>query len=143
MPGTNKKSDEEDVLRPTGAGLSSRSGQRSTAAPKSKSSSESADVSAKSAEHDPLQASCKVNSGQPLLLQTTQEPANPVPPMLSPRARERLKFFLGASEDNSSDEEVLMTKPPSGAYQPAASAPKSAAELAAADVFRPSSSMLK
>ncbi|PWA19506.1 hypothetical protein CCH79_00006981 [Gambusia affinis] len=143
MPGTNKKSDEEDVLRPTGAGLSSRSSQRSTAAPKSKSSSESADVSAKSAEHDPLQASCKVNSGQPLLLQTTQEPANPVPPMLSPRARERLKFFLGASEDNSSDEEVLMTKPPSGAYQPAASAPKSAAELAAADVFRPSSSMLK
>ncbi|XP_043967456.1 acetyl-CoA carboxylase isoform X2 [Gambusia affinis] len=138
MPGTSKKSDEEDVLI---AVRSSRSGQRSTAAPKSKSSSESADVSAKSAEHDPLQASCKVNSGQPL--QTTQEPANPVPPMLSPRARERLKFFLGASEDNSSDEEVLMTKPPSGAYQPAASAPKSAAELAAADVFPPSSSMLK
>uniref|UniRef100_A0A3B5MTG1 acetyl-CoA carboxylase n=1 Tax=Xiphophorus couchianus TaxID=32473 RepID=A0A3B5MTG1_9TELE len=27
----------------------------------------------------------------------------------------RLKFFLGASEDNSSDDEVLVTKPPSGA----------------------------
>lgn len=138
MPGTNKKSDEEDVFT---ALRSSRSGQHSIAAPKSKSSSESADVSAKRAVRDPLQASHKVNSGQPL--QTTQEPARTVRPMLSPRARERLKFFLGASEDNSSDDEVLVTKPPSGAYQPAASAPKSAAELAPADVLPPSSSVLK
>ncbi|XP_032433861.1 acetyl-CoA carboxylase isoform X2 [Xiphophorus hellerii] len=138
MPGTNKKSDEEDVFT---ALRSSLSGQRSISAPKSKSSSESADVSAKRAVRDPLQASHKVNSGQPL--QTTQEPARTVRPMLSPRARERLKFFLGASEDNSSDDEVLVTKPPSGAYQPAASAPKSAAELAPADVLPPSSSVLK
>ncbi|XP_027888987.1 acetyl-CoA carboxylase isoform X2 [Xiphophorus couchianus] len=140
MPGTNKKSDEEDVFT---ALRSSCSGQRSISAPKSKSSSESADVSAKRAVRDPLQASHKVNSGQPLPLQTTQEPARTVRPMLSPRARERLKFFLGASEDNSSDDEVLVTKPPSGAYQPAASAPKSAAELAPADVLPPSSSVLK
>ncbi|XP_023198872.1 acetyl-CoA carboxylase 2 isoform X2 [Xiphophorus maculatus] len=140
MPGTNKKSDEEDIFT---ALRSSCSGQRSISAPKSKSSSESADVSAKRAVRDPLQASHKVNSGQPLPLQTTQEPARTVRPMLSPRARERLKFFLGASEDNSSDDEVLVTKPPSGAYQPAASAPKSAAELAPADVLPPSSSVLK
>ncbi|XP_054904810.1 acetyl-CoA carboxylase isoform X2 [Poeciliopsis prolifica] len=142
MPGTSKKSNEEDdftTLR------TSRSGQRSLsiAAPKSKSSCESADTSAKRAERDPLQASHQVHSGQPLPLQTTQEPANTVPSMLSPKARARLKFFLGASEDNSSDEEVLVAKPPSGASQPAASAPKSAAELAPADVLPPSSSVLK
>ncbi|XP_008416946.1 acetyl-CoA carboxylase isoform X2 [Poecilia reticulata] len=144
MHRSNKKSEEEYVST---AESSSRSRQRSlsTAAPKSKFSSESADVSAKRAEPDPLQASLKVNSWQPLPLQTTQKPANTVPPMLSPRAaaRERLKFFLGASEDNSSDDEVLVTKPPSGASQPTTSAPKSAAELVPADVLSPSSSVLK
>lgn len=35
-----------------------------------------------------------------------------------PDARERLKFILGASEDNSSDDEPVVAKPPSGAPQP-------------------------
>lgn len=39
-------------------------------------------------------------------------------PNSGPDARERLKFFLGASEDNSSDDEPVVTKPPSGAPQP-------------------------
>ncbi|XP_054628286.1 acetyl-CoA carboxylase isoform X2 [Dunckerocampus dactyliophorus] len=41
-------------------------------------------------------------------------------PMLRSRSevRERLKFILGASEDNSSDDEPLAAKPPSGASQP-------------------------
>lgn len=34
-----------------------------------------------------------------------------------PNARERLKFILGASEDNSSDDEPVVAKPPSGAPQ--------------------------
>uniref|UniRef100_A0A667YI67 acetyl-CoA carboxylase n=1 Tax=Myripristis murdjan TaxID=586833 RepID=A0A667YI67_9TELE len=42
-------------------------------------------------------------------------------PQAGPEARERLKFILGASEDNSSDEEPLVTKPPTGASQPPAS----------------------
>lgn len=33
-------------------------------------------------------------------------------------ARERLKFILGASEDNSSDDEPVLAKPPTGAPQP-------------------------
>lgn len=51
-------------------------------------------------------------------------------PMLSsgPEARERLKFILGASEDNSSDEEPQVAKPPSGATQPPASTPRSSPE---------------
>lgn len=46
-------------------------------------------------------------------------------PMLSsgPEARERLKFILGASEDNSSDEEPVATKPPSCAPLPSISTP--------------------
>eukprot|EP00066_Takifugu_rubripes_P024799 XP_011614065.1 PREDICTED: acetyl-CoA carboxylase 2 isoform X2 [Takifugu rubripes] len=35
-----------------------------------------------------------------------------------PEMRERLKFILGASEDNSSDDEPMADKPPSGAPQP-------------------------
>lgn len=39
-------------------------------------------------------------------------------PSSGPDARDRLKFVLGASEDNSSDEEPVVAKPPSGAPQP-------------------------
>lgn len=39
-------------------------------------------------------------------------------PSSRPNMRERLKFILGASEDNSSDEEPVVAKPPSGAPQP-------------------------
>lgn len=35
-----------------------------------------------------------------------------------PEMRERLKFILGASEDNSSDDEPMAEKPPSGAPRP-------------------------
>lgn len=125
----------------------------STAAPQSQcndstnlmATCESAGLSVKGAESDPLQASPKVNSGQPLLPQTTETPLKSIPPMLSSRSevRERLKFILGASEDNSSDEEVLVTKPPSGASQPLISAPKCATEQASAAVSPPSSSVLK
>lgn len=64
-----------------------------------------------------LQASLEVNSKKPYLPPNTQKPSKTHAPMLSsgPEARERLKFILGASEDNSSDEELVVTKPPSGA----------------------------
>uniref|UniRef100_A0A3P8N7A8 acetyl-CoA carboxylase n=1 Tax=Astatotilapia calliptera TaxID=8154 RepID=A0A3P8N7A8_ASTCA len=76
-------------------------------------------------DSDALQGSMEANSKQPTVLPTTQKPSKSVPPMLSsgPKARERLKFILGASEDNSSDEEPLVTKPPSGASQPSMSGP--------------------
>ncbi|KAK1893031.1 PAN2-PAN3 deadenylation complex catalytic subunit PAN2 [Dissostichus eleginoides] len=73
-----------------------------------------------------LQASSEVSSEKPSLRPNTQRPFRPRGPMLSsgPEDRERLKFILGASEDNSSDEEPLVSKPPSGAAQPPPSAPK-------------------
>ncbi|XP_012718883.2 acetyl-CoA carboxylase isoform X2 [Fundulus heteroclitus] len=137
MPGKSEGSVKEDIST---AQTRCRAG-----APKSKcndgnsllASRESAGVSDKVAEPDPLQASVKVNSGQ--------KPWKSIPPMLSSRseARQRLKFILGASEDNSSDEEVLLTKPPSGASQPLASAPKSATEQAPAAASPSSSVVLK
>lgn len=47
-------------------------------------------------------------------------PSSTRTPKLSsgPNARERLKFILGASEDNSSDDEPVVAKPPTGAPQP-------------------------
>uniref|UniRef100_A0A672JIW7 acetyl-CoA carboxylase n=1 Tax=Salarias fasciatus TaxID=181472 RepID=A0A672JIW7_SALFA len=83
---------------------------------------EPAGPAVKTMEPDPPQAG--VNSGQPSLPQTTHKLPRTKTPMLSsgPEARERLKFILGASEDNSSDEEPLTTKPPSGTPQPSASA---------------------
>lgn len=64
--------------------------------------------------------SLEVNPELQLLPSTTQKSYETNVPMLSsgPEARKRLKFILGASEDNSSDEEPLVTKPPSGASQP-------------------------
>lgn len=66
------------------------------------------------------QASSKANSEQTPLPSTTQKPPKTKVPMFrsGPEARKRLKFILGASEDNSSDDEPLATKPPSGASQP-------------------------
>ncbi|XP_070759737.1 acetyl-CoA carboxylase 2 isoform X2 [Enoplosus armatus] len=58
-------------------------------------------------------------------------------------ARERLKFILGASEDNSSDEEPLVTKPPSGASQPPTSTHRSSPQQASSAVPQSSSSGIK
>lgn len=60
------------------------------------------------------------NSDKPPLPPSAEKPPRTCAPMLSsgPEARERLKFILGASEDYSSDEEHVATKPPSGASQP-------------------------
>nr|XP_015828099.2 acetyl-CoA carboxylase isoform X2 [Nothobranchius furzeri] len=94
---------------------------------------------------DPSQASSKVHSRQPLRPQTTQKPIRTTTPMLSsePEARKRLKFILGASEDNSSDEEVLVTKPPSGSSQPPVSGSKPSSELEFSGVSPSSSSVIK
>lgn len=74
----------------------------------------------KTADTEALQVSSEVNSEKSSLPPTSQNPLKTHAPMLSsgPEARERLKFILGASEDNSSDDESLTTKPPSGAPQP-------------------------
>ncbi|KAM8886755.1 acetyl-CoA carboxylase isoform 2-T4 [Spinachia spinachia] len=75
-----------------------------------------------------LQASSEITAEEPALRVNTRKPSNSRAPMLSAKlgARERLKFILGASEDNSSDEELLVAKPPSGAPQPAPSGPTEA-----------------
>ncbi|XP_077942833.1 acetyl-CoA carboxylase isoform X1 [Gasterosteus aculeatus] len=75
-----------------------------------------------------LQASSGINAEEPSLQMNTQKPSKTRAPMLSSKlgARERLKFILGASEDNSSDEELLVAKPPSGASQPASCGPREA-----------------
>lgn len=95
-------------------------------------------------DSDALQGSMEANS-KPKVLPTTQKPSKSVPPMLSsgPKARERLKFILGASEDNSSDEEPLVTKPPSGASQPPTSTIKSSPPQAPSVVPQPSSTVIK
>ncbi|KAK5615757.1 hypothetical protein CRENBAI_022544 [Crenichthys baileyi] len=152
MPGKREDSVEKDISTARGCSHASKP-SLSAPAPKSKcndgnnhlASCESAGLSVKGAESDPLQASPKVNSAQAPLPQTPQKPSNTIPPMLSSRSepRERLKFILGASEDNSSDEEVLVTKPPSGASQPLVSASRSATDQASAAVSPPSSSVLK
>ncbi|XP_029017802.1 acetyl-CoA carboxylase isoform X4 [Betta splendens] len=57
-----------------------------------------------------------VNSLLQPLPSAMQKPKRANAPTLGsrPEARERLKFILGASEDNSSDEEPVVSKPPSG-----------------------------
>nr|XP_043881435.1 acetyl-CoA carboxylase isoform X2 [Solea senegalensis] len=80
----------------------------------------------------------------------TQKPSKTKAPMFSsgPEVRPRLKFVLGASEDYSSDDEALATKPPSGASQPSVSTRKStpptstAATSSSLTVIKPSMSGL-
>lgn len=107
--------------------------------------SASAGLYGRTVDSDVLQGSMEANSKQPTVLPTTQKPSKSVPPMLSsgPKARERLKFILGASEDNSSDEEPLVTKPPSGASQPPTSTIKSSPPQAPSVVPQPSSTVIK
>lgn len=107
--------------------------------------SASAGLYGRTVDSDVLQGSMEANSKQPTVLPTTQKPSKSVPPMLSsgPKARERLKFILGASEDNSSDEEPLVTKPPSGASQPPTSTIKSSPPEAPSVVPQPSSTVIK
>ncbi|KAL7392461.1 hypothetical protein ABVT39_025157 [Epinephelus coioides] len=90
-----------------------------------------------------LQVSSEVKSGKPSLQKTPQRPSKA--PMLSsgPEGRERLKFILGASEDNSSDEEPLVTKPPSGASQTQTSTQKSTPPRASSAASHSSSSSIK
>uniref|UniRef100_A0A7N8YHC0 acetyl-CoA carboxylase n=1 Tax=Mastacembelus armatus TaxID=205130 RepID=A0A7N8YHC0_9TELE len=82
---------------------------------------------------EPPQCS-KVNSEMQSLPPTVQKPHQTKVPMLrsSSEARKRLKFILGASEDNSSDEEPQVTKPPSGE--------SSAVPQASSSVIKPSMS---
>lgn len=91
------------------------------------------------------QASSEVNSEKPSLPPTAQNPSRTKVPMLSsgPEARERLKFILGASEDNSSDEEPLVTKPPSGASQPQTSTDRASPQQASSAAPQSSSSGIK
>ncbi|XP_041792792.1 acetyl-CoA carboxylase isoform X1 [Chelmon rostratus] len=108
-------------------------------------SSASATLDVTTVDTEALQASSEVNSETPSLPPTTQRPSKSNVPMLSsgPEARERLKFILGASEDNSSDEEPLVTKPPSGASQPPTSAHRSSPQQESSAVPQPSSSGIK
>ncbi|TKS78771.1 Acetyl-CoA carboxylase 2 [Collichthys lucidus] len=95
----------------------------------------------KAVDMEALQESSEVNSEKP---PTTLTSSTTKVPMLKsgPEGRERLKFILGASEDNSSDEEPLVNKPPSGASQPPASTNKNPQEASTA-ARRSSSSGIK
>ncbi|XP_044052798.1 acetyl-CoA carboxylase isoform X2 [Siniperca chuatsi] len=99
----------------------------------------------KTLDAEALQVSSEGKSEKPSLLPTTQKPFKTKVPMLSsgPEARERLKFILGASEDNSSDEEPLVTKPPRGASQPPTSVPRSSPQQTSSVVPQSSSSSIK
>ncbi|KAM4577442.1 acetyl-CoA carboxylase isoform 2-T3 [Odontesthes bonariensis] len=94
---------------------------------------------------DPPQASSEENSEQPLLPKTEQKSHRTKAPMFSsgPEARRRLKFILGASEDYSSDDEALVTKPPSGVSQSSVSTLKPSTEQAPSAVPPPRSSVIK
>uniref|UniRef100_A0A3Q3F6Y0 acetyl-CoA carboxylase n=1 Tax=Labrus bergylta TaxID=56723 RepID=A0A3Q3F6Y0_9LABR len=117
--------DEEDVP----AKQSPHPGANSlAAAPKSSKHSEDNSLQAdrasvalqvKTRDCEAVQATTEVNSGESSLQKTSQKPSKATRPMLSsgPEARDRLKFILGASEDNSSDDEPLITKPPSANLQ--------------------------
>ncbi|XP_071338955.1 acetyl-CoA carboxylase isoform X2 [Trachinotus anak] len=107
--------------------------------------SASSRLDVKTVDSEPLQSSSEVNSELPSLPPTTQKPYKTNVPMLrsGPEARERLKFILGASEDNSSDEEPLVTKPPNGASQPPSSTLKSSPQQASSSVPQSSSSGIK
>ncbi|XP_068167308.1 acetyl-CoA carboxylase isoform X2 [Antennarius striatus] len=82
-------------------------------------SSVSSDLKVKTVDRQALQSSPVINTKEPSMPSTTQKPSKTNVPKFSsgPEAKERLKFILGASEDNSSDEEPLVNKPPSGATQ--------------------------
>lgn len=90
---------------------------------------------------DPLQTLSEVNS-EPVP-KSTPNHVRATAPMLSsrPEERKRLKFILGASEDYSSDEDLLVTKPPSGVSQ--ASTPKPATEMEPSAASTPSPSTIK
>ncbi|KAM3610281.1 uncharacterized protein V6R79_001760 [Siganus canaliculatus] len=93
-----------------------------------------------------MHTSSEVNSEKPSLPSTTQKPSRTTKvPMLSsgPEARERLKFILGASEDNSSDEEPLVAKPPSGASQSASSSSRFSSQQLSSAAAESSSSGIK
>uniref|UniRef100_A0A673CY40 acetyl-CoA carboxylase n=1 Tax=Sphaeramia orbicularis TaxID=375764 RepID=A0A673CY40_9TELE len=95
--------------------------------------SASAGLEVKTGDNDTMQALSEVTSAQPTLKPSAQKSSEKtnVPRLSSgPEARERLKFILGASEDNSSDEEPLVTKPPSGAPQPSTSTSKNTSQQA-------------
>nr|XP_046243287.1 acetyl-CoA carboxylase isoform X2 [Scatophagus argus] len=108
-------------------------------------SSSSAGLEIKTVDSEALQMSPEVDSEKPSLSSATQKPSKANAPMLSsgPEARERLKFILGASEDNSSDEEGLVAKPPSGASQPLTSSHKCSPERVSSAVQQCSSSSIK
>ncbi|XP_054466487.1 acetyl-CoA carboxylase isoform X1 [Anoplopoma fimbria] len=108
-------------------------------------SSASAGLEVKTVDTEALQASSEINSEKSSLRTKTQKPSKTKGPMLSsaPDVRERLKFILGASEDNSSDEEPLVTKPPSGASQPPTSTPKPSPQQRSSAVPQSSSSGMK
>ncbi|XP_038560546.1 acetyl-CoA carboxylase isoform X4 [Micropterus salmoides] len=91
----------------------------SSTSTRNEDNSASAGLDVKTVDTKAQQASSKVKEEEPSLLPTTQKSAKTKVPMLSsgPEVRERLKFILGASEDNSSDEELLVIKPPSGTSQ--------------------------
>lgn len=98
--------------------LFSNSTQRENDKPQT--SSASGGLEARASDNETLRISSEINSERPSSPPTAEKPRQTRAPMLSsgPGARERLKFILGASEDYSSDEEPLATKPPSGASQP-------------------------
>uniref|UniRef100_A0A8C2XAT9 acetyl-CoA carboxylase n=1 Tax=Cyclopterus lumpus TaxID=8103 RepID=A0A8C2XAT9_CYCLU len=82
-------------------------------------SSASAGLAVETVDTEALQASSEINSKKSSLRTNTRKPPRTKVPMLSsePEARERLKFILGASEDNSSDEDPLVTAPKSSPQQ--------------------------
>lgn len=144
--------DEEDVssiqspLQANQRSLSAVTGTSTSSASNNfLTSSRSAGLAVKSVESDPSQSSAEGLSEQQLLPDAVQKPSKTRAPMLSsgPEARKRLKFILGASEDYSSDEETLATKPPSGASQSSASILKSSTEQEPSVASPPSSSIIK
>ncbi|XP_068461041.1 acetyl-CoA carboxylase isoform X2 [Clinocottus analis] len=94
-----------------------------------KASSDSVGSAEKTVETEVLQASYEMKSQKSSLRTNTRKFPKTKVPMLSsePEERERLRFILGASEDNSSDEDPLVTNHPSGSSQPPTCAPESSA----------------
>ncbi|XP_074527459.1 acetyl-CoA carboxylase isoform X2 [Halichoeres trimaculatus] len=101
----------------------------------------SASPEVKTKQHEAEQASSEVNSEKPSVGTITQTSSRAAAPMLSsgPEARDRLKFILGASEDNSSDEEPLVTKPPSASCPPPSNSRSSSQQTSSAELKSSSS----
>lgn len=99
----------------------------------------------KTKQHEAEQASSEVNSEKSAVGTTIQISPRAAAPMLSsgPEARDRLKFILGASEDNSSDEEPLVAKPPSGSSRPLSSNSGSSSQQTISAALKSSSSGIK